>query len=152
MFVHELIYQGKADAVAIVDHQRRFTYHDLQMIVPNCRNRLFAMGIRQGDRVGIFSRNSADFIFAYLAIASLGAIAVPINFQLSSREVAFIVKDAGIQHIFTYKPLNLADAMAALRCDLKVVQHDIRLCSKIMLIFLLLQCWQLIFLRKILVS
>lgn len=131
MFVHELIYQGKADAVAIVDHQRRFTYHDLQMIVPNCRNRLFAMGIRQGDRVGIFSRNSADFIFAYLAIASLGAIAVPINFQLSSREVAFIVKDAGIQHIFTYKPLNLADAMAALRCDLKVVQHDIRLCSKI---------------------
>ena len=54
-----------------------------------------------GDRVGIFSRNSAEYVFAYFGIASLGAIAVPINFQLSNREIAFIIKDAGIKFLMT---------------------------------------------------
>ncbi|MBQ1889352.1 long-chain fatty acid--CoA ligase [Selenomonas caprae] len=126
MFIHDLIRQGAPDAMAIIDHQRRFTYKDFQDAVDACRNRLYAAGVRQGDRVGIFSRNSAEFVFAFMGTASLGAIAVPINFQLSSREIAYIVKDAGIETILTYQPLNLADAMAQLRCDLKVAQIDIR--------------------------
>ena len=88
MFVHELICQGEPDSLAIVDHERRITYRELQEHVAACRNRLYAAGVRVGDRVSIFSRNSADYIYAYMAIASLGAIAVPINFQLSNREIA----------------------------------------------------------------
>lgn len=126
MFIHDLIHQGAPDAMAIIDHDRRFTYRDLQAATAACRNRLYASGVRQGDRVGIFSRNSAEFVFAFMGIASLGAIAVPINFQLSNREIAYIIKDAGIETILTYQPLNLVDAMAQLRCDLKVAQHDIR--------------------------
>ena len=126
MFVHELILQGKPDAMAIVDHKRRFTYKELQTAVTNFRNRLYAAGVREGDRVGIFSRNSADFVFAYMGATSLGAIAVPINFQLSNREIAYIIKDSGIRTMLTYQPLNLVDALAALRCDLKVAQIDIR--------------------------
>ena len=130
MFVHELILQGKPDAMAIVDHKRRFTYKELQTAVTNFRNRLYAVGVREGDRVGIFSRNSADFVFAYMATASLGAISVPINFQLSNREIAYIIKDSGIRTMLTYQPLNLVDALAALRCDLKVTQYDIKTMSK----------------------
>lgn len=65
-----------------------------------------------------------------MAIASLGAIAVPINFQLSNREIAYIIKDAGSRHILTYQPLNLVDALAALRCDMRITQHDIRQMGK----------------------
>lgn len=120
MLVHDLIRRGKPDAIALVDHDRRFTYREFAEAVTNCRDRLFAAGVRMGDRVGIFSRNSAEFIFAYFGIASLGALAVPINFQLSNREIAFIIKDAGIRFLMTYEPLNLVDAMAQLRCDLRV--------------------------------
>ena len=126
MFIHDLIRQGAPDALAIVDHERRFTYTQFQECVNNCRDRLYAAGVRQGDRVGLFTRNSAEFVFAFMAITSLGAIVVPINFQLSSREIAYIIKDAGIETILTYQPLNLADAMAQLRCNLKVSQMDIR--------------------------
>ena len=80
--------------------------------------------------MGIFSRNSADFVFAYMGATSLGAIAVPINFQLSNREIAYIIKDSGIRTMLTYQPLNLVDALAALRCDLKVTQYDIKTMSK----------------------
>ncbi len=130
MFVHDLVHQGAPTDLAIIDHERRFTYKETAEAVTNCRDRLAAAGIKAGDRVGIFSRNSAEYIFAYFGIASLGAIAVPINFQLSSREIAFIIKDAGIKHLLTYQPLNLVDALAQLRCDIKVVQHDMRTCGR----------------------
>ena len=130
MFVHELILQGKPDAMAIVDHGRRFTYKEFQKAVDNCRNRLYAAGVRKGDRVGFFSRNSADYLFAYMGAVSLGAIAVPINFQLSNREIAYIIKDAGIRVLLTYQPLNLVDALSSLRCDLKVTQYDVKNFSK----------------------
>ena len=130
MLVHELARQGAPDDVAIIDHDRRFTYREFDEAVTNCRDRLHAAGIKMGDRVGIFSRNSAEYVFAYFGIASLGAIAVPINFQLSNREIAFIIKDAGIKFLMTNEPLNLVDAMAQLRCDIKVRQIDIRTCGR----------------------
>ncbi|TYZ30038.1 long-chain fatty acid--CoA ligase [Selenomonas caprae] len=130
MLIHDLIYQGAPNDLAIVDHERRFTYRELQAAVKASRDRLHAAGVHQGDRVGIFTRNSAEFIFAYMGITSLGAIAVPLNFQLSSREIAYIIKDAGIQMLLTYQPLNLVDALAQLRCQLKVVQVDIRTIGK----------------------
>ena len=126
MFLHELTRKGRPNDIAIVDHGRRFTYDEFAAKIKFCRNSLYASGVRLGDRVGLFSRNSAEFVFAFMGITSLGAIVVPINFQLSSREIAYIIKDAGIETILTYQPLNLADAMAQLRCDLKVAQIDIR--------------------------
>lgn len=126
MFVHDLVHQGAASATAIVDHERRFTYQELADRVRACRNRLYEAGVREGDRVGLFSRNSAEYVFTYLGICSLGAIVVPINFQLSNREIAYIIKDAGIRDLVTYEPLNLIDAMAQLRCGIRLVQHDIK--------------------------
>lgn len=130
MLLHDLAYKGASDDIAIVDQDHRFTYKDLQEHITLYRNYLYEEGIKQGDRVGIFSRNSAEYIFAYFAIISLGAIAVPINFQLSSREVAYIIKDAGIKHVLTYKTLDLTDAMASLRCHISLKQHDIKKCIK----------------------
>ena len=63
MFVHELIYQGKPDSLAIVDHERRITYRELQEHVAACRNRLYAAGVRVGDRVNI----EFDILGKYLA-------------------------------------------------------------------------------------
>ena len=83
MLVHEIIKNGRNDDIAIVDEGRTFTYADFAQEIKKFRNRLYSLGIRQGDRVGIFSRNSAEFVFAYFGITSLGAICVPINFQLS---------------------------------------------------------------------
>lgn len=122
MFIHNLISLGRAEDIAIVDKGRRFTYEDAAQAIKKFRNHMHALGIRQGDRVALFSRNSAEFIFTYLATASLGAICVPINFQLSNRETAFILRDAEAKHILTYKPLDLDEHFMD---GVKVIQHDI---------------------------
>lgn len=107
MLVHELLKQGKSEAVAIIDGKNRISYRVLQEKVQFYAEKFFQLGIREGLHVGLLSRNSAEYIYVYMAVAALGAVVVPINFQLSNREVAYIVKDAGIAHLFVDKPLEL---------------------------------------------
>lgn len=118
MLVHEIINNGREEDIAVVDEGRRITYAQLKQGIKKYRNRLYEIGIRQGDRVGIFSRNSLEFIYTYFATASLGALNVPINFQLSTRETAYILQNAGIKHLLTYEPLTFDE-------PLNVVQHAI---------------------------
>ncbi|MEA2167925.1 MAG: fatty-acyl-CoA synthase [Solirubrobacteraceae bacterium] len=50
----------------------------------------------KGDRVALHAHNSSSFVFAFLGLARLGAIAVPINFMLGATEVGFICDHAGV--------------------------------------------------------
>jgi len=118
LLVHEIINNGRDEDIAVVDERRTITYHALKQGIKKYRNHLYELGIRQGDRVGIFSRNSAEFIYAYMATASLGAINVPINFQLSTRETAYILQNAEVNHLLTYESLTFDE-------PLNVTQHDI---------------------------
>ena len=118
MLVHEIINNGRDADIAVVDEGRTITYAALKQGIRNYRNHLYELGIRQGDRVGLFSRNSAEFVYTYFATTSLGAINVPINFQLSPRETAYILQNAGVEHLLTYEPLTFDE-------PLNVTQHDI---------------------------
>jgi long-chain acyl-CoA synthetase len=112
MFVHDLVYRGKSKDIAIISGTQKITYKELQQNVAVCRSLLYSQGIRLHDTIAIFSRNSAEYIYAYMAAASLGAVVVPINFQLSNREIAYILKDGSIHYIITYKPLELAPELS----------------------------------------
>ncbi len=128
MLVYELINQGKPEDLCLIQDDRRFTYAEVREKIISCRNRLYVAGVRRGDRVGIFSRNSVEFVCAYFAIASLGAITVPINFQLSQRETAFIVDDAGIRLMLTDRPMDLSGALYARGYEADVAYLDIAEC------------------------
>jgi long-chain acyl-CoA synthetase len=58
---------------------------------------LAAMGVRRGDRVAIFMRNSTDYLEALYGAWWAGAAAVPINAKLHPKEAAWIVEDAGAE-------------------------------------------------------
>lgn len=125
MLVHELSGIGAPDDIVIIDGTKELTYGDFKAAITTCRNYLYSEGVRQHDRVAIYSRNCAEFVISYYAITSLGAIAVPINFQLSMRETAFILKNAEIHHIITYKKLDLDAAINLHDYDGAVKQLDI---------------------------
>lgn len=111
MLVHELIGQGtKNDPVFY--YPRQMTYGELAQEVDHYRDYFFACGIKTGDHVGLFAKNSIEFVCTYLALTSLGAIVVPINFQLTARETAYILHDAAIHHLVTAAPLDLAGELA----------------------------------------
>ena len=68
--------QAYANDVAIVDNGREFTFAALDADVTAFRAVLVEKGIKQGDNVGVYMPNCAEFVKAFLAITTLGAVAV----------------------------------------------------------------------------
>jgi fatty-acyl-CoA synthase len=58
-------------------------------------------GVGFGDRVMILMLNRTEFVEAVLAVNSLGAIAVPLNFRLTSAEIVFLVEDCEARVLIT---------------------------------------------------
>ena len=66
-------------SVAVISRNRATTYGELTAHVAGLRGGLAAAGIGPGDRVAIDCSNSCEFVIAYFATISVGAIAVPLN-------------------------------------------------------------------------
>lgn len=81
--------------VALVDGGRKFTYHQLNSRVNRLAGAFSQLGVGKGDRVAILLFNCSQMVECYFALAKLGALAVPVNFRLVGREVAYIVNHSG---------------------------------------------------------
>ena len=57
-------------------------------------------GVNQGDRVAIAMRNYPEWIAAYAAIGSIGAVAVPLNAWWKHDELQFALDDSGASLVF----------------------------------------------------
>ncbi|HET9529110.1 MAG TPA: benzoate-CoA ligase family protein [Blastocatellia bacterium] len=73
----------------------RITYSELRREVDYWTEQILNVGVKEGDRVVILLYDSPEFIAIFLAAASVGAIAVPINTFLPPEEVGFIISDCG---------------------------------------------------------
>ena len=71
------------------------TWNELADQVDRWRARLDDLGVKPGDRVAQFSPNNIGWIFADLAIQTLGAIHVPIHAALAGPQLAEQVAHAG---------------------------------------------------------
>jgi len=85
----------RAARVAVLYERREITYDELRHETVLAGEALQALGIGAGDRVGILLNDSPEFISSFVAIVSLGAIAVPINLALRREDQLFILKDCG---------------------------------------------------------
>lgn len=72
------------------------TYADLLSQVLAQADQFRDAGIRPGDRVGILGVNSLPYAVSLLALAELGAIAVPKNTRLHAAELTTNLQDAGV--------------------------------------------------------
>ena len=81
--------------VAVLFEQREITYAELRTLTLQTAEKLNALDVRAGDRVAILLNDSPEFIASFVAVISLGAIAVPINMALRKSEQIIILKDCG---------------------------------------------------------
>lgn len=64
------------------------------------------MGVSRGDRVIIMITNRPEFAEALVAVNTLGAVAVPINFRLVAREVQFLAENSGSRAVIVEQPFT----------------------------------------------
>ncbi len=117
MLFYEIINKHPADAPALICQDQRLTYGELREEVTLWAAHLQNYGVRQGDKVGLFSKNCSEFVIAYLAIIKAGGVVVPFNFQLAAPEVAYIARDADMKVMVTRQKLDLADSMREYGCE-----------------------------------
>lgn len=94
-FILEKAVSLYAQKEAIVSGGKRFTYGEFAERVYKLSNFLLSIGLKKGDCVAILHENSHQFLEAYFSTAQVGAILNPLNFRLSPKELAFILKDSG---------------------------------------------------------
>jgi len=85
----------RASRGAILYEHREIAYSELCDETIRVAEVLHGLDIRRGDRVAILLADSPEFIASFVAISSLGAIAVPINLALRREDQLFILKDCG---------------------------------------------------------
>ncbi len=93
------------DKEAVIFRDERITYRQLRDRAYRLANGLRALGVRKGDRVAVLLRNCTEWFDIFFAVAGLGAVMVPVNFLLKSKEVAFIVNDSGASVLFAGEDL-----------------------------------------------
>ncbi len=71
------------------------SYNDLLTQARALAGLLAAHGVARGDRVGLLSENCPNWGIAYFAIASMGAVVVPILTDFTSAQIGNIVAHAG---------------------------------------------------------
>jgi len=75
------------------DQYRKHTYRELITTVASVARAFSRLGIEKGDRVAVLSENRPEWVFSYLAITSLGAVVVPLDAQLTDKEVSLLLSN-----------------------------------------------------------
>lgn len=101
-----VIESGRGDHPAIewageAGERRAMSYHQLASLSRRAAAGLSRLGYREGDVVGLFMPMVPETVAAYLAIVSIGAIALPMFSGFGPHAVAERLADAGAKGVFT---------------------------------------------------
>src|ERR1700752_1286095 len=88
------------DRVAVVDGDRRVTYHDLARLVDRFAVHLAGRGIAGGERAIFQLPNVLEFVIAYLACLKTGAIPVACLPAHRHAEIGYLAKFTGARAWF----------------------------------------------------
>jgi acyl-CoA synthetase (AMP-forming)/AMP-acid ligase II len=88
------------DALALVEGERRLTWHQLREQRDRVAAALVDLGLSSGQHVVIYSPNSLEYLLVSAASRAAGAIPVPMNHRLSAEEVAYVLDDSDAAVVF----------------------------------------------------
>ena len=92
----------RPDHVAVKLDDAEVTYGLLDEGSARVAGLLAARGIGPGDRVGVMLPNVPYFPVLYYGIVRAGAVVVPMNVLLKSREIAYYLEDSGAKLLFAW--------------------------------------------------
>ena len=90
------------DRPALVLGERALTYADVDATANRVANLLRSRGIGRGDRVLVLCPNIPDFVAIYFGILKAGAVVVPVNTLLKSRELEYHLRDSEAVAFFCF--------------------------------------------------
>jgi fatty-acyl-CoA synthase len=105
------------DAVALIYGDRRWSFSDLDVAADRVARRFTDLGLRPGDRIAAYGRNSDAYFIAWLGCIRGGFVHVPVNYALTGEELAYILHQSGARLVLAAASLeaNLAGTAVEFR-------------------------------------
>ena len=88
--------------VAVDFYGTEITFVELRGQMLRLANALGRLGVKKGDRVGIALPNCPQFVIAYHAVLSAGAIVVNMNPYYTRDELKFMIENTAMEALVTY--------------------------------------------------
>ncbi len=84
------------DFIVYPDRDLRFSYATFNKRVDHLAKSLLHLGIRKGDKIGIFANNVPDWLTYFFATAKIGGVLVTINTNYRTHELEYLVKNSDL--------------------------------------------------------
>lgn len=101
-------------AVISRHQQRRLTWRELEDTAGRLAAGLARLGLRPGDRVGIWSLNCWEWVVVHMACARAGAVLVLVNPAYRTHEVSFVLTRSEMKVLFLWERDARSDYAAIL--------------------------------------
>ena len=96
-------------AVASCHQSKRLTWAELSTEADRVARGLWSLGIRRGDRVGLWSTNCIEWIVMHMGCARAGAALVNVNPAYRSHELGYTLKKSRMKALFLWRKDKRAD-------------------------------------------
>jgi len=103
----------------------RLRYRQLWAATTRAARGLLALGVRRGDRVGIWAPNRWEWVITQYATARIGAILVNVNPAYRTSELAYCLRQSGVSvllHARAFRQADYAAMLAEVRAELPALR------------------------------
>ena len=100
----EVASQNPRKEALVSRHQAlRLAYSELRTEVDRTAAGLWGLGIRPGDRVGMWATSCAEWVYLQIATARIGAILVNVNPAYRAHDLAYILERSEMKALFLHE-------------------------------------------------
>ena len=95
---------------------KSYSWNQFSETVKKVSNAMLNMGVKIQENVGIFSQNSAEYLFCDFGAWGIRATTIPFYATSSEQQIQFMVSDAAIRFLF------VGGQVLALRRDIREIK------------------------------
>ena len=123
--LRELFSQTLSNETFLVFEEERYSFNETWALASAIGSGLVEdYGIEKGDRIAICMRNFPEWIIAFQAITSVGAIAVALNSLCQTEELVYGITDSGCKLLIADQERSNLVADVGLSCHILLVRGD----------------------------
>jgi fatty-acyl-CoA synthase len=114
------------EAIVVAHQGVHLTYAELDARVDAVARGLLAVGIEPGDRVGIWSPNTLEWVLTQFATAKVGAVLVNVNPAYRTHEVGYALAQSGCRMLVSateFKTSSYVDMVGEVRGELPALER-----------------------------
>ncbi|MFV0280248.1 MAG: fatty acyl-CoA synthetase [Rhodoblastus sp.] len=113
-------YRGRT---ALTFAGRTWSFAEIDAAAGRIAHRLAGLGLKKGERVAAYAKNSDAYLMLWLGCARIGLVHVPINYALTPGELGYILDQSGARALF-HDP-DLAANVDAVKKTAKVAHYGL---------------------------